>query len=360
MKLKSIKKITAFSLSVSLMFTCLVGCNGSSESENSKADDNTSNSSSNTDAGVTVKTYEFPEFLSDSEEADVLSNVIYQSFDSAAAMTEPETQPFDDYKCTAVFHENYYIFTEDEHYGLINSIGTELVSYSGLSSFTAVSEDTLLAVYDDGSEIYYRVDGVGGAYTITIDEFDDSRISAAAFASDDETGEYYLLQLDEATVYDVNLSSFKKADIDDIDTGKSYEAIYTATSGNEKYYIAFDEFYNFTVYEGDYAYIELKIGGEYGSCYVLDYDDFTELETLISSFGSESKRESPSKDEDADYVQITMELASGTQVKTISSEGYCFTDTSSTDSSVSNKYFTLMDTETFVDLVNWIDITLGS
>lgn len=311
---------------------------------------------------IQLKTYAFPEFLSAQGDADMLSNAVYRSFDPAAIMVEPERQPFEGYKCTACFNESYYIFKEDEHYGLMNADGTELVDSSGIKKISAASVNLLQIKYDDGTTSYFQTNGAGGGVFVLIEDFDEDRIGFAVNKAASEDGQdTYTLQLDGANIYDAAWLSAETADIKKLDTSRKCEAVYKVTSGSGSYYITFDKFYNFTVYEAAYGFISLKIGGEYGECYILSAKDYSELETLISSFGRESGASTPSKDENADYIQLTMGLeGANRRVLTVSADGYCLTDNISDDSSANNKYFTVMSKETFVDLVNWVDSALGA
>lgn len=48
-------------------------------------------------------------------------------------------------------------------------------------------------------------------------------------------------------------------------------------------------------HEGAYAKVCVKVGGEYGECYLADHDDYNELVKMIDSFGNASYRTAPSK-----------------------------------------------------------------
>jgi hypothetical protein len=335
-----------------------------------------------------MKTYEFPEFLSEIGSADMLSNAVYKSFDTSELLIEPEKQPFEDYKCTACFSENYYIFISGENYGLLDSSGNVLIPSENVKKITPVSVDLLQIKYDDNTTAYFRtMDGSGE--TEVIEDFDMTRIafvkqgynsdSGNGNGSDDgyaigdgngngednvdsgssETVDTYSLQIDGNVVYDGQWTSVEQIDIDSVNTSHSCEAIYKAVSVSGTQFITFDKLYNFTVYDAPNGFVSLKIGGEYGECYILNSDDYSELETLISSFGSELRVNPPSKDENADYIRITLGLSdSVSQTLTVSSDGYCLVDKESEDGS-GDRYFKVMSSETFIDLINWVDETLG-
>ena len=355
----NITKLFAALLAGSMLLTA---CSGKHGGEKNSSSQGASDSRVKTDKDVKLKTYEFPEFLRDISDADVLSNTVYKSFDAAQLFIEPEKQPFEDIRCTACFADDYYIFIDGENYGLIYADGTVLIPPDGIKRISASASDLLQIRYDDASTAYYRVypNYPEGGEFVTVDEFLPDRISFGKRPSSaDPAQEVYVLQLDGADIYDTEFTSAEAVDITSLDTAKTYEAVYKAYAGKNVYYIAFDRLYNFTVFEGEYAFISLKIGGEYGESYLLSQDDYSELETLLSSFGRENSAAAPSKDVNEDYIQITMGLSGGDLCTyTISSDGYCLTDQRSADGG--NKYFTVMDPETFVDLINWVDGTLSA
>ena len=83
-------------------------CTGCASNKNSGSDEKSSSQSDSAvkkDTSVKMKSYELPKFLADQQKADVLSNVIYKSFDPASIMVEPKEQPFEGYKCTACFND---------------------------------------------------------------------------------------------------------------------------------------------------------------------------------------------------------------------------------------------------------------
>ena len=147
-----------------------------------------------------------------------------------------------------------------------------------------------------------------------------------------------------------------------INTSRPYNAFYRAEKDGEYYYICFDRFYNYTIYNAAYGYIRLKVGDGYGECYILDHDDYSELIKLLDSFGETGSVRSPSKDEALDYIQI--ETGYGTDdvvTMTLSADGYCLTDhISSGEQQTNNKYFTVLAKESFISLVMWVDQVLSA
>ena len=355
-----LKKLLVLTLSALLPLTIACSCSNS-DNDGEIFENGASSSSSDTDSDVTVKTYEFPDFLVDSEGADVLSNVVYQSFDASALTSEIEVQPFDGYVCTQLFNESCYVYEREDYFGLLNFDGEEVISADGVTNITFVSDDLVQVKLESGGEAYYALDENGDVSEQEPEDFDEDRISFEKYESGEEDAQdYYLLEIDSQKVYDTQWTSFLKADISELNTSKACQTMFKASTGTRNYYILFDEYYNFTVYEAEYAFIRIKIGDDYGECYILDGDDYDELQTLISSFGTRSSRAAVSGDEDADYLQIEMGLNTNDVVtKTFSPDGYCYTEKTA-DDSTENKFFTIMDSETFVDLVNWIGLTIES
>lgn len=356
LKKKKIKTPAVFLSLVVMLCGCSSGKSGvSDESQTSQTDSLPEKSS------VTVKTYDFPEFLYPYGEAEELSSAVYTSFDEASVVVEPETQPFDGYKCTACVDGSYYIYVSDDNYGLLNGDGTELISSSGVASITAISADVLKIEYEDGSLVHFRLDGVSGEMFMP-EEFDESRIGFSKQSGGEDEKDVYVLQLDGENLYETSWSSFEKADESLLDTSLEFAAFYKVSNGAADYYIGFDEYYNFTIYEKSYGFISAKVGGEYGECYISSYDDYTELQTLISSFGSESAVFSPSADETEDFVQISFGIDGGrSSVMTVSPDGCCFVETlnGENDEEAINKYFIAMGEDTFIDLINWMNCTLA-
>lgn len=155
--------------------------------------------------------------------------------------------------------------------------------------------------------------------------------------------------------------SVEKISADSIDTNKAYKGFYKLTKNGGIYYACFDDFYNYDIYEGAYAKVCVKVGGEYGECYLADHDDYNELVKMIDSFGNASYRTAPSKDPGLDFIQITLGLKENTKTEiTISSDGYCLTDTiEAAEGEAVNKYFSYLDKEDFADLILWCEQVLA-
>ncbi len=341
----------------------LLFCTACTSKNNSKKPEESSTQSESAvkkDTSVKMKKYELPKFLADSKKADVLSNVVYKSFDPAALMVEPEKQPFEGYKCSACFNDTLYIFSDGENYGLLNSRGEVILPSAGISKISAVAAGILRASREDGTTVYYRVSG-DNIKEENIADFDISRISfepISSLTSSDEgqnsTG--YLLCLDGVQIYDTEWVTVNKLDPSSLDTSKSCEAVYKASAGSAYYYITFDKFYNLTIYECEYGVIRMQLRGKEAECYVLNQEHYKDLCTLIGSFGSENRSARVSAEADDDYIQLDLGTSDeDKKIVTISPDGFCFTEAAD-----GTKYFNVMDPQTFTDLVSWIDGTLST
>lgn len=343
-----------------LAFLLTAGCGSKKNNDKPEESSTQSESAVKKDTSVKMKKYELPAFLEKQEKADVLSNVVYRSFDPAAIMVEPKEQPFEGYKCTAVFNDSVYVYVDGEHYGLLDGLGEKLLPADDISKITAVAAGMLRITRDDGTTEYYSVSGEK-ITSEQIADFDSSRISfyevtSAGDEDSKETSAVYLLQLDGEQVYDTEWVSYEKLDPDSLDTQKSYEAVYRASAGSASYYITFDKFYNLTIYECEYGLLHLQLRGKEAECYILDQEHYKDLCTLIGSFGKENRSAKVSAETDDDYIQISLDAgAEDKKTVTISPDGFCFTE-----DAAGGKYFSVMDPETFTDLVSWIDGTLST
>ncbi len=338
----------------------LAGCTSKSNSKKPEESSTQSESAVKKDTSVKMKKYELPAFLEDQKKADVLSNVVYKSFDPAVLMVEPEKQPFENYKCTACFKDSLYIYSDGENYGLLNSAGEELLPAEGVTRITAVSADMLRVSRDNGTTVYYRVTGEQ-INEEKIAAFDVGRISfeqpsGLITTGSDDGSAGFLLFLDGVQIYDTEWVSYMKLDPAALDTSKSCEAVFKASAGSANYYITFDKFYNVTIYECEYGAIRMQLRGKEAECYVLNQEHYKDLCTLIGSFGSENRSARVSAEADNDYIQLTLGMSSDDRkTVTISPDGFCFTETAD-----GGKFFNVMDPQTFTDLVSWIDGTLST
>ncbi|MBQ8967558.1 hypothetical protein [Ruminococcus sp.] len=327
---------------------------------------------------VELKNYKFPEFLDGKKQPDVLSSPVYVSFAASDYVTEVTEQPFEDYTCTEMIGSSLYVFEEGKFKGLLDTAGKVLLEADTYTSISPCSMGTLSLSRDkelNAPDDYVTFNGLGVITSVEPPEFRSDNITISEDmrykqAEGDEAEEYYKVQnmvlsdgriVGEDTFY-CEWDKVEAVTAQSINTARPYNAFYRAEKDGEYYYICFDRFYNYTIYNAAYGYIRLKVGDGYGECYILDHDDYSELMKLLDSFGETGSVRSPSKDESLDYIQI--ETGYGTDdvvTMTLSADGYCLTDhTSMGETQTNNKYFTVLDKESFISLVMWVDQVLSA
>lgn len=315
---------------------------------------------------VKMKDYTVPDDLfADAPEADVLSDVVYRSFDPAVILTEPERQPIDGYKCTGFFNNTCYIYKEGDSYGVLSLSGRVLIKADGITKITAESPDMISVKKKDEPDKLYRV-SFDGVTPVQSKKFVLSRISFEP--KDDGSGyELFIDGMDIVNDAWKEWRSFEQADISALDTEAGgadsehkYEAVFLADNSKGSYYIAFDKFMNMTVCRAELGFVELKIGGQYGGFYITDPEAYEDLATLVSAFGDENGAPGlPEGSSSSDYVRLVFGKADDPDksVYTYSPDGYCFTEISSGEGS--SRFFRKMSTEAFSDLVYWADSKLN-
>ena len=356
-----INRLTALAAACACAF-CFTGCEkdgGSSAAEGGVSTVQTESPAPT--APVELKDYSFPEFLAETSPSEMLTNVTEVSFDPAKAAQKLDESPFSQYDCDTCLFGEFYTYTDHGFVGIVNSNGSEVIKAEKYIKAEPVSNTLVRLDYpaDSGesSDLIRLEEGYG---TMVTGSFDEENIQIASIYDDINAVDQYRLivndRVDETHLWD----KLEPVDASGIVTQKSFAAVYHGVIGGRNYYITFDEYYNMTMYEAAYAFVKLKIGDEYGECYVLDGDDYSELGKMIESFGSENQSAKPSKDETLDYIQITFGLGTEEQtVVTISADGFCFREKTGAKDGPPVKYFATYSKETFVDLVNWVSEVLS-
>lgn len=321
---------------------------------------------------VELKNYTFPSFLNTLEEPDLLSREVYQSFDKSKVESTVQTQQFLGYDCILKIADKVYTYSSGGYIGLLNMNGVEVLKADKYHKITAVSGDTLMCSYmskDKELADYYRIYDNGRVSKFDRKSFSADLINIVEYVDTDQTtGEEftkYILQTDpEKNVEDPSgnylWDSAEKCDPQKLSTGKTYRAYFKVSKSGASYYICFDEYYNYVIYEASYARIRMKIGNVSGECYVQSFDDYTELGRMVKSFGKAPDTTMPDGNETLDYIQITFGLNSPDQyVMTISADGWCLVDNMTHNNQPDNKYFACYDKDSFVSLVLWVDEVLS-
>ena len=366
------RKITLALITCAVFIACTTGCDKSKGDTKTTASVTTTQSANVTSGKVQLKSYNFPEFLNDIKIPDELSRKVYSSFDETKFVTEVTKQPFSDMECLSCIDGMFYTFKEGKYMGLADINGEILVEPDTYTSIEVGSSGILVLSYDKemNTQDVFAIYGTDGSIKkLENYSFDENSFAVTENLVTDENKsekeiKQYTLSVNGTLVADANgntqWDSLKEVDMADINTTQVYKKYYKASKNGVYYYICFDRLYNYTIYEGAYAHIKLKVGESEGECYVLNYDDYSELNKIITSFGYNKNVSSPSKDKALDYIQITMGINEPSQVVfTISSDGYCLTDNISNESGIENKYFSCLDKESFVSLVLWAEQVLS-
>ncbi|WP_295210384.1 hypothetical protein [Ruminococcus sp.] len=365
--MKRIKKVVAVTAAF-LIALSATACEKDSATAQSSAVSQIKNSSNAAPTNTKVASYSFPEFLGGIKTLDELSVPLYQSFDPAQYTKDVDEQPFEDYTCESQLVDMFYTFRSGKFVGLLDKNGDVLIEADEYTEITVVTKGLLQLSYDKERNApmqYYSYSDDGKIEKTEHEKFSTDKLDV--FMSDiDEEGNTYqqLILPDGSAVVDAkgdgNWHNIKDVSMSDIATSKAFKGYYVLKRGSAVYYACFDDFYNYTIYEAAYALVKIKVDGTYGECYIMNYDDYAELEKMIDSFGYSSYRTAPSKDPGLDFIQITFGLKDKSQTDiTISSDGYCLTETQSDDTQQVNKYFSYLDKEDFADLILWTDDVLS-
>lgn len=256
---------------------------------------------------VSTPHYEFPEFMTELSDVDILSNVNTKSFD-ASMVTEVTDQPFEGYSCTYSY-PGLYIFEKNGFVGLIDSDGNTVLEADTFAKAEFASPTLIrLYLYDfDGSDYVYA-DISDKTDPVIIDDYKFRSASIKTVERKQEDSDRVLVYI-EANGSQVGSTGFDSAaqkDITELPENSGAVKAYTVTKDGAYYIITFDEFYNYTIYEGTYASINLKLDDKAGSCYIMSYEDTNEAKTLIDSF---TKYENTVAEEnEGDYISFDFGL----------------------------------------------------
>lgn len=363
-------KITSAALALCVVLSC-TACGKNKTESSSPASTSNTVTTNPVKEKVEIKSYEFPEFLNDIDKPDVLTRELFKSFDSDALVKDVEKQPFKKYTCEKCIDNLLYTFKDKGYCGVINKSGKVVVPADKYSSVTPGKKGMLIMSYPEEMHIpddYFRYNSNGSVAKMKNFEFDENDIKIMPAEIEDNSGKtktvYEMVISGSEKVKDNNgviqWDSVEKVQAKDLDTDKDYKAYYRGVKDNAYYYICFDQYYNYTIYSGEYAYVKIKVGNVCGECYILSYDDYSELTKMVTSFGESAYPNSISKDESRDFIQITFGLnTEDTVVMTISPDGYCLTDSVTHNKQPENKYFSCLDKESFVSLIEWADTVLS-
>lgn len=372
-----------------LMCAVLLGASGCSGDTGGSSEKQTTTTTAATKAPsgkVELKSYEFPQFMNEHNDADMLGIQLFKSFEPSKYVTESFMQPSGDYVCSSCIDGCLYVFTDNGFKGLVNGKGEVVVKADTYTDIRPCSQGMLVlsrnkelnmpddyAYYDDNGKI-----SMVGGYSFNPNEIKVEQTAEEKLPEDKSLEETEDEEQTCRIVFPRNdrklppeefseWDSIEPMSAASIDTTKAFSAFYKAKKKNMYYIIAVDKYYNYSIFSGAYGLIRLKVGDSYGECYILNFTDYDELLKMVDSFGSSDSMRSPSKEQSLDYIQIVTGLDSGdTLTYTISADGFCLTDTAGGAQQALNRteqpvyrYFTLLDKESFISLVQWVDKVLS-
>ncbi|MFT3951479.1 MAG: hypothetical protein QM689_05945 [Oscillospiraceae bacterium] len=309
----------------------------------------------------TDSSYSYPEFL-DSGALGLYGSVSYTSFDAAAMTAQVAQQPFPALNCVSYFTdlEVYSYRDAAGKYGIATATGGIALeaAYDGI----ALVRPDVLALTDGKTVFYVKFNAKGDPVVLQPQPWflqtAHIRINTATDQNDN-------------TVYDLSLPDGNSAD------GKYWDEIeelpadsitlpagggnkakiaraFSLVRGDTHFVITFDTCCNFTVYDGCYASIHVRVGSRAGTCYVLGYDDFRALQALIASFGEKPVEEAELA---VDEIEITFyKTGSATdadKIVTVTTGGACtiVTDVNTDDEKTRR---TAYDKLAFTDLIRFV------
>lgn len=297
--------------------------------------------------------YEFPEFLNRIGETDILSNVNTKSFD-ASMVTEVSEQPFEGYDCK-YFYPGFYIYESGGFEGVLDSDGNVVLNADTFSRVEFVSP-TLIRLYlydfDSSNFVYADISDKNAPQIIDNYKFRSADIKTAERKQEDSDRVLVYLEVKGVQVGSFGFDSAQQKDISELPADSGAVKAYTVTKDGAYYIITFDEFYNYTIYEGTYASININIAGQSGSCYIMSYEDTIEAKTLTDSFAkSENTAQATEQD---DYISFDFGLyGEDDYLVTVYSSGAYISQ--GVKGGVEFYESANVDTRCFVDLVRWTD-----
>lgn len=301
-------------------------------------------------------TYSFPQFFVDNKDnISLYSNLVYNSFDSQTANTAVAEQPFASLTCETSFLDGrYYSYITGDKKGIVGADGNIMLS-AAYTEISLVRPDTFLLVTDNGSESFAIIEESGVITPVAEGEtiwFETETPVQIKSSEDNDNTTYYLESARGKTVYNTYWDYLEPISLDIAST-----AAFSAYDDDGYYYIVFDKYYNYKVYEGSYATVEVFVGGQYGNCFILSSEHLNQISTMIDSFGTVSGSVSSPNDPAADYVKFV--FGNTKSEVTISSSGFCYTEEINPEDGMSHKYFTIVDKLCFADVIDWIDKELS-
>ena len=305
---------------------------------------------------VSVPACEYPEFLKDIKDPDNIMNKSRVSFESSM-VTEVTTQPFDNYECTYTYPGSY-IYKENGFEGVLDSDGAVLIAADTFARAEFVSPVLLKMYLYDYSDDYVIADISDKNKPEIIDnyKFSSSRIKTVARKPDDSDKVLTYLQVNGTDVGSSGYDSVQQKDTSELPDSISCKRAYTVTKDGAYYIITFDEYYNYTVYEGTYSKVSLNIDGQAGSCNIMSFDDDLEAKSLIDSFAK--MEDTLEKKDDEDFISFDFGIyGEDSYVVTLYESGKYISQGEKNGEEFYES--AKVDKRCFADLVKWVDTVVS-
>ena len=360
------KKI--FSLFLLAGMILLTSCSGDSGSLESGEQNSDTFDSNNLNFVTKPIEYSFPEFLLDTEDISIFSRQIYSNMDNCNVAVSSDDQPLVGYYVDLSFSGGkLYRYRYNGLYGVVDSEGNEKLE----PLYTSVVQlrPDLLELVREGETLYASIDAEYNISLVEDDSFDwifeknqitvirtIQQTDVADADGGNTAAKYTLKTADGGYIYQQSFDSVAELVRDDYDF--DCEQIYNAYLSGANYLIVIDKYYNYRVYEGDYATVEVSVGENTGSCYVLSYDHFVEISSLTDSFKMTESREDSQKE--GDYVKITFGDSELSEVLVIYSDGYTEQSLFNAELNEMVTSYYKVDREAFADVVDWITRVLST
>lgn len=311
--------------------------------------------------------YSFPEFLESTDDISIFSRMIFWNMDRCNIAVSSDEQPVDGFYCDLSFSSGrLYRYQYNGLYGIVDSEGNIKLEAS-YSSVIQIRPDLFELVTADQTT-YASIDEKFNIEIVEDDSFDwvfkenQITLSRTQIQTEDVSGDnkntakYTLKTADGNYIYQASFDSVAELSKDEYDF--DCEHIYNAYLNGSNYLIVVDKYYNYRVYEGNYATVEVNIDNRNGSCYVLSYDHYIQLSSLTDSFKhtETQKNDKPV----SDFVRIIFGDSDESDEIIIYADGYCVETAFDVSANQVVAVYSTVDREAFADIVDWIDTTLST
>lgn len=345
-------KITA--LCVLLCGTVFSGCSKKADVTVSSQSVNESSESTVDSKKVAMKSYSFPKSLNNK---NTKAKPVYESFNKLGFVKKSDKK-IGGIQTEKSFGNVIYSYKNGNYVGLTDDKGRDIISADRYLTVDAVSRN-LLELTEVSGKAYVQLADNGEVYMTGSSSYTDTQVSIVPAAGE---GQGFSLMVGDTAV------NFKKSQLwdklaeiplDSLKFNGDYTRCFKAERGSKYYYICFDRYNNYYIFNGEYAYVKMKIGKKTGDFYVRSYESCTQLASLVDNFGRVSFSQGENGGSESDYIQIRFGL-NGTEEKnvTISPDGCCLTEITHKDGEQS-KYFNCLDSESFASLVQWVEQSLA-